>query len=77
MILESTNPNVAISPKSDSETETLSEHIYYCRYGSEVVVAVQEEDSQPITEPIIAPKKVADFDLVRSLFFYGSVVILL
>ena len=27
-------------------------------YGSEAIITVQEEDTQPITEPIVAPVKV-------------------
>ena len=34
-------------------------------YGEEVETTVQEEDSQPITQPIVAPVKAKDFDLVE------------
>ena len=34
-------------------------------YGEEVETTVQEEDSQPITQPIVAPVKSKDFDLVE------------
>lgn len=34
-------------------------------YGAEVAVLVQEEDTQPITEPIIPPARTFDFDLLE------------
>ena len=34
-------------------------------YGEDVETTVQEEDSQPITQPIIAPVKAKDFDFVE------------
>ena len=34
-------------------------------YGEEVETTVQEEDSQPITQPIVAPIKPKDYDLVE------------
>ena len=34
-------------------------------YGPDAVVLVQEEDTMPITEPIIPPARVFDFDLVE------------
>ncbi|CAD7925866.1 unnamed protein product [Amoebophrya sp. A120] len=34
-------------------------------YGPEAVVLVQEEDTMPITEPIIPPARVFDFDLIE------------
>ena len=34
-------------------------------YGEGVETTVQEEDSQPITQPIVAPLKVKEFDLVE------------
>lgn len=34
-------------------------------YGSEVIAMLEEEDTMPITEPIIAPAKVANFDILE------------
>ena len=34
-------------------------------FGEEVETTVQEEDSQPITQPIVAPVKPKDYDLVE------------
>ena len=34
-------------------------------YGEEVETTVQEEDTQPITQPIVAPVKPKDYDLVE------------
>lgn len=37
-------------------------------YGEETEINVEEEDSQPIEEPIIAPVKTKDFDLLETEF---------
>lgn len=50
----------AVVPHEEKQYYPRAEDVYA---GAEVLV--QEEDTQPITEPIIAPAKVNDFDIVE------------